>query len=36
VFNAGDASAFVDAITSFLPVQASVGDDGQTILQKRS
>lgn len=36
VFNAGDVAAFVDAVTSYFPVQASVNDGNQTVLQKRS
>jgi len=36
VFNAGDVSAFVDAITSFFPVQTTVNDSDQTVLEKRS
>jgi len=36
VFNAGDVASFVDAVTSYFPVQASVNDGNQTVLQKRS
>ena len=36
VFNAGDVATFVDAITTLFPVQASVNDANQTVLQKRS
>jgi transmembrane sensor len=36
VFNAGDINAFVDGVTSFFPVQSSVNDANQTVLQKRS
>jgi transmembrane sensor len=36
VFNAGDVGAFVDAVTSYFPVQASTNDANQTILQRRS
>ncbi len=36
VFNAGDVTAFVDAITSYFPVQASTSADDQIVLQKRS
>jgi len=36
VFNAGDVASFVDAVTSYFPVQASVNDSNQTVLQKRS
>jgi transmembrane sensor len=36
VFNAGDVGAFIDAITSYFPVQASVSADNQIVLEKRS
>jgi transmembrane sensor len=36
VFNAGDVNAFIDAITSYFPVQASTSADNQIVLQKRS
>ncbi len=36
VFNAGDINSFVDAITNYFPIQAGIGNDGQTLLQKRS
>ena len=36
VFNAGDVGAFVDAITSYFPIQASVSADNHVVLQKRS
>jgi transmembrane sensor len=36
VFNAGDVGAFVDAITSYFPVEASTGADDRIVLQKRS
>jgi transmembrane sensor len=36
VFNAGDIATFVDAVTTLFPVQASVNDANQTVLQKRS
>lgn len=36
VFNAGDVNAFVDAITSYFPVQASTSASNQIVLQKRS
>lgn len=36
VFNAGDINSFIDAITSYFPIQAGIGDNNQTLLQKRS
>lgn len=36
VFNAGDVSAFIDAVTSYFPVSASTSADGRIVLQKRS
>ncbi len=36
VFNAGDVNAFIDAITSFFPVQATVNDGNQIVLERRS
>ncbi|MEI9988970.1 MAG: FecR domain-containing protein [Rhizomicrobium sp.] len=36
VFNAGDVGSFVDAITSYFPVQATTSADDQIVLQKRS
>lgn len=35
VFNAGDASAFLGAITSYLPIDAIKSPDGRVILQRR-
>lgn len=35
-FNAGDVASFVDAITSYFPVQASTSTDDRIVLQKRS
>ncbi len=36
VFNAGDIGAFVSAITSYLPVQATTGPDNEIVLQRHS
>lgn len=36
VFNAGDVSSFVEAITSYFPVQAGVSWDNRIVLEKRS
>jgi transmembrane sensor len=35
VFNAGEVVAFVSAVTSYLPVQATTTSDDQILLQKR-
>jgi transmembrane sensor len=35
-FNAGDTGSFVDAVTSYFPVQASINAQHQIVLQKRS
>ena len=35
-FNAGDVSAFIEAITSYFPVEATTSPDNQIVLQKRS
>ncbi len=35
-FNAGDVSAFIEAITSYFPVEAITSSDNQIVLQKRS
>jgi transmembrane sensor len=36
VFNAGDMGAFVSAVTSYFPVQASLASDNTIVLQRRS
>jgi transmembrane sensor len=35
-FNAGDVSAFIEAITNYFPVEATTSPDNQIVLQKRS
>jgi len=35
VFNAGDIAAFVDAVTSYFPVQATISSDKRVLLQKK-
>jgi transmembrane sensor len=35
-FNAGDVSAFVSAVTSYFPVQATTTADNAILLQRRS
>ena len=36
VFNAGDVSAFVSAVTSYLPVEATTTGENVILLQRRS
>ena len=35
VFNAGDIEAFVSAVTSYLPVQSTMADNGQILLESK-